>query len=154
MTRWQFSLRSLLILMTVVSVAVFFVAKYPTIALLSGCAIAWALFESGMIVQIVNALSKPTMYERHPILATSTWLFTGTFSIAASGLFLWSVFDSRREAPFWLPLIPAIALAGFGMCCFCLIWDSFKQPMSAKGSAHGGAADGTPPVDKEITMES
>jgi hypothetical protein len=154
MTRWQFSLRALWILMTLASVAIFFVAKYPTIALLSGLAIGWALFESGMIVHIVTALSKPAVYERHPILATSTWLVTGVFSIAASGLFWWTVVDNRAGAPIWLPLIPAVALAGFGIHCFCLTWASFKQPLSAKAISHGRAADGTPPAHKNVTMES
>src|SRR5688500_11876352 len=126
MTRWQFPLRALFILMTLAVVAVPFVAKYPTIALLAGCAIAWALFESGMIFHIVTALSKPAVYDRHPFLATFTWLLTGVFSIAVSGLFWWSVFDS--EAPFWLPLIPAVALALFGIYCFGLTWMSFQQP--------------------------
>jgi hypothetical protein len=154
MTRWQFSLRALWILMTLASVAIFFVAKYPTIALLSGFAIAWALFESGMIVHIVDALSRPAVYDRHPILATFTWVITGIVSIAVSGLFWWTVFDNQGGAPIWLPLIPAIALAGFGTYCFCLTWISFKQPLPAQGISYGGAADGTLPADKDVTMES
>jgi hypothetical protein len=154
MTRWQFSLRALWILMTLASLAIFFVAKYPTIALLSACAIAWALFESGMIVHIVTALSKPAVYERHPILATSTWVLTGAVSIAVSGLFWWTVFDNKAGAPIWLPLIPAIALAGFGIHCFCLTWASFKQPLSAQAISPGAAADGTLSAGKNVTMES
>jgi hypothetical protein len=152
MTRWQFSVRALLILMTLASVAIFFVAKYPTIALLTGCAIAWALFESGMIVHIVTALSKPTVYERHPILATSTWLLTGVFSIAVSGLFWWSVFDS--EAPFWLPLIPAVALALFAVYCFGLTWTSFKQPLARETNSNLGRVGDALPGAKDATMSS
>jgi hypothetical protein len=150
MTRWQFSLRALLILMTLASLGFFFVAKYPTIALLSACAIAWALFESGMIFHIVDALSKPAVYDRHPFLATFTWVITGIVSIAVSGLFWWSVFDS--EAPFWLPLIPAVALAIFGIYCFGLTWMSFKRPMAAETNVPRHPATDAQLRDRDVTM--
>jgi hypothetical protein len=150
MTRWQFPLRALFMLMTLAAVAVPLVAKYPTIALLAGCAIAWALFESGTIFHIVTALSKPAVYDRHPFLATVTWVLTGVFSIAVSGLFWWSVFDS--EAPFWLPLIPAVALALFGVYCFALTWKSFKQPPAGEAAVHGRAVGEALHLAKDVTM--
>jgi hypothetical protein len=150
MTRWQFSLRAILILMTLASVGVFFVAKYPTIALLGACAIAWALFESGAIFQIVDALSKPAVYDRHPFLATTTWVLTGVISTAASGLFWWSVFAS--EAPFWLPMIPALALALFGVYCFGLTWTSFKRPLAAETNLPRHPATDAQRSAKDVTM--
>lgn len=150
MTRWQFPLRSLFVLMTLAAVVVPLVAKYPTIALLAGCAMGWALFESGMIFHIVTALSKPAVYDRHPFLATATWVLTGVFSIAVSGLFWCSVFDS--EAPFWLPLIPAVALTLFGIYCFGLTWSSFKQPPVGEAAVHGSSAGETLHLAKDVTM--
>jgi hypothetical protein len=150
MTRWQFSLRALLILMTLAAVGVYFVAKYPTVTLLVACAIAWALFESGMIFHIVDALSRPAVYDRHPFLATFTWVITGIVSIAVSGVFWWSVFDS--EAPFWLPLIPAVPLAIFGVYCFGLTWTSFKRPLAAETSLRRHPVTDALPGDRDVTM--
>ena len=138
--------------MTLAAVAVPLVAQYPTIALLAGCAIAWALFESGMIFQIVDALSKPAVYDRHPILATVTWILTGVFSIAVSGLFWWSVFDS--EAPFWLPLIPAIALALFGVYCFGLTWESLNRPLAGETTSDVARTSDAQPGAKNVTMRA
>jgi hypothetical protein len=127
MNRWQFSLRALIVFMTLTAIVVAFVAQYHQIALLIACAAAWALFESGAIVDIVLALSKPDVFDRHAILATATWLVTGIFSLALSGLFWWAVLSPRSAAPFWLPLIPAVLAGGFGVFCFGLIWTSVQR---------------------------
>ena len=128
MNRWQFSLRASLIVMTLVAIVVAFVAEYQQVALLIACIAVWALFESGAIVEIVLAPEKPDVFERHAILATVTWLVTGLFSLAFSGLFWWAALSPRSTAPFWLPLIPAIPLSGFGVYCLGLIWSSVRRP--------------------------
>jgi hypothetical protein len=150
MTRWQFSLRSMLILMTLAALAVPLVAKYPTTTLLVAAAITWAMFESGAIFQIVDAFSKPAVYDRHPFLATFTWVITGIISIAASGLFWWAVVNG--EAPFWLPLIPAVAFAIFGIYCLGLTWTSFKRPLAAETNLPRHPTSGALPSDEDVTM--
>jgi hypothetical protein len=130
LSRWQFSLRALLIVMTLMAIVVAFVAKYQQTALLIACMAVWVLFESGAIVEIVLALEKPKVFERHAILATVTLLLTGVFSLAISGLFWWAALSPRSNAPFWLPLIPAIPLSGFGLYCLVVLWNSIRRPNS------------------------
>src|SRR5262245_268246 len=126
LSRWQFSLRALLIVMTLAAIVVAFVAKYQQVALLLTCMVVWALFESGAIFEIVLALAKPDVFERHAILATATWLLTGTLSLVLGGLFWWAALSPRSNAPFFLPLIPAVPLSCFGVYCFWLIWSSIR----------------------------
>jgi hypothetical protein len=130
MNRWQFSLRTFLIFMTLTVIVVAFVAQYHQVALLIACCAAYASFESGLIVEVVVALSKPDVFERHAILATAVWLITGIFSLALSGLFWWAVLSPRSTAPFWLPLIPAVLTGSFGIFCLGLIWTSIRRPMA------------------------
>jgi hypothetical protein len=127
-TRWQFSLRAVMILTALVAIIVAFAANYPGLALAILCGTVWVLFESGAIGQIVCALSEPKVYVRHPILATVTWFLTGTFCLAATGVFLWAAFSPKSSAPFWAPLIPALLFGGFGSYCIYLLWNSLRNP--------------------------
>jgi hypothetical protein len=81
-----------------------------------------------LIVEVVLALSKPDVFERHAILATSVWLVTGIFSLAVSGLFWWAALSPRSVAPFWLPFFPAVLSGAFGIFCLGLIWTSIRRP--------------------------
>jgi hypothetical protein len=135
LNRWQFSLRALLVVMTLTAIAVAFIAKYHQLALLMALGAAWASFESGLIVEVVLALSKPEVFDRHAILATSVLLATGIFSLAVSALFWWAALSPRSNAPFWLPLIPALLSGAFGITCLGLIWTSIRRPAGAGSSS-------------------
>jgi hypothetical protein len=125
--RWQFSVRGLLILMTLVSAVVAFAANYHLIALLIGLGTVWILFESGAIADIVLTLSQPTMYARHPFLAVAIGLVAGPFSFTISGLF-WRLFSREDGYLALLSFFAALLFAAFGVLCFRLIWLAFKGP--------------------------
>jgi hypothetical protein len=85
-TRWQFSLRALLVFATAVAAIAAFVANYPIAALIIvGCA-AWIFVESGSIVDAVITFSDPKGYARHPFVALTTGLAGGLISGAISAV--------------------------------------------------------------------
>jgi hypothetical protein len=127
MTRWQFSVRTLLVVTTLAAAVAAFAANYPLVAMLLGLGTLWVLFESGAIADIVLTLSKPTMYARHPFLAVAIGLVAGAFSFAICGFF-WQLF-SREEGYFaWISFFAAMLFAAFGVLCLRLIWLAFKGP--------------------------
>jgi hypothetical protein len=136
-TRWQFSLRAILILTAILSVIVAFTSNYPGIALIILCGTIYVLFESGAIVSIILGFSQPATYAKHPIFATFTWLITGLFCLALSGMFWWSALSPKSQAPFWAPLIPALGSAAFGGYCLYLLYRSIRHPPSADDKESG-----------------
>jgi hypothetical protein len=131
MTRWQFSVRALLILTTLVAAVAAFTANYPLVAMLLGLGTLWVLFESGAIADIVLTLSKPAMYERHPYLAVAIGLVAGAFSFAICGVF-WQLFRGENGYFAWISFFAAMFVALFGVLCFRLIWLPFKGPAATE----------------------
>ena len=140
MNRWQFSLRALLVFMTVVAAVTAFAANHPEIALLIAFGEAWVMFESGALVNLVVYLSEPQVFARHPLLASVVWFAAGMISFAVSGSFVWVLIHGKRSGPFLLQLTMALVFAGFSSYCAWLLWKSFKRPV---------ADDPAKPADKQ-----
>jgi hypothetical protein len=125
--RWQFSLRALLVLTALVAVVAAIVANYPWIALLIAGGTLWMMFETGMIFNIVAALSEPAAYARHPFLAAITGSVAGIVSFAIGGFFIWlAIANNSSFRKLMGPLLFAAISVGFGVFCFRLVWLAFK----------------------------
>jgi hypothetical protein len=128
---WRFSIGGLLVFMTLVAVIVAFVANYPAVAFLIIFGGFWVLLESGAIVQLIPALSKPSVYIRHPFITAAVSLVTGlpclAFSIAC--FFIVSNPNSNK-----LALIPAVLFGVLGVSCLIPVVLLIRYSTKAKKS--------------------
>jgi hypothetical protein len=133
-SRWQFSLRALLILTAVVAAVTAFAANYPSIALMIVFGTGWLLFESGAIFDLVLHLSEPRVFARHAILATVMLSVTGLLSLAICGCFVWLLFRQREVVPFLLQLMMAVIFGGLGGYCAWQLWKLIHLSANADDS--------------------
>ena len=126
--RWQFSLRAVLILMTVVAAVVAFAATRPVLALTIAVCTAGTLFLIGATFFLVAYLTKIDVFAQRPHLAAIAWLVAGLMSVAVSSRLAWVQFHPKYFGTYLPQLSAAIAFGGFSGFCFWLLWKSFQLP--------------------------
>jgi hypothetical protein len=128
---WRFSIGGLLVFMTLIAIVVAFVANYPAVAFLIIFGGLYALFESGAIVQLIQALSKPSVYLRHPFVTVGVSLLTGlpflAFSVAC---FVVAANPNSTK----MALIPAILFGVLGVSCLIPLILLVRYSLKAKRS--------------------
>jgi hypothetical protein len=128
---WRFSIGGLLVFMTLVAIVVAVVANYPAVAFLIIFGDLYALFESGAIVQLIQALSKPTVYLRHPFVTVGVSLLTSlpclAFSVAC-------FFVAANPSSNKMALIPAVLFGVLGVACLIPLMLLISYSSKAKRS--------------------
>src|SRR6478609_1015692 len=100
-TRWQFSLRALLIFLTIASFAIAIFANYPALVLAGGVAVIWFLLESGILFDVILAPFGP-LIERIPYRATTMAVFAGITSIAFGAFFIFVALYNLGAFRVWI----------------------------------------------------
>jgi hypothetical protein len=131
---WRFSIGGLLVFMTLVAIVVAFVANYPAVALLIIFGGLYVLFESGAIVQLIQALSKPSVYLRHPFLTVGASLLMGLPCLAFSVACFFVVSNPNSNK---LALIPAVLFGVLGVSCLIPLMLLIRYSSKAKRSQPG-----------------
>lgn len=126
---WRFSIGGLLKFMTLMVIVVAFLANYPGVAfLISGL---YVLFESGAVVQIIHALSKPSVYLRHPFITVGVSLLTGLQCLAFSVACFFIVANPSSNK---MALIPAVLFGVLGVSCLIPLMLLVRYSSKAKKS--------------------
>jgi hypothetical protein len=132
---WQFSIGGLLVFTTLLAFVVAFVANYPTVAFLIMFGGLWVLFESGAIVQLIQVLSEPSVYLRHPFIAAGVSLVTGLPCLVFSAACFFVVADPNSSK---LALIPAVLFGVLGVSCLVPLVLLIRYSSKAKKSKQTG----------------
>jgi hypothetical protein len=128
-SRWQFSLRTLLLVMAAVAVVVALVANAPEAAVAILVCILWILLESGILMHITLGPILRQLF-RIPYSRVIVAGAFGTFSLLVAGLLVclavrnYSTFRIVAGAAFFAAL-----LAGFAYLCFSAAWILRDEPM-------------------------
>jgi hypothetical protein len=128
---WRFSIGGLLVFMTLIAIVVAFVANYTAVAVLIIFGGLYVLFESGAIAQLIQYLSKPSVYLRHPFISTGVSLLTGIPCLAFSAACFFIVASPNSSK---MALIPAVLFGLLGVSCLVPLLLLIRYSSKAKKS--------------------
>jgi hypothetical protein len=114
--------------MTLAAIVVALAANYPAIAFLIMFGAGWVMLESGLLFHLIQKLSKPGVYLRHPFIAGGVSLVTAAPLLILSGICWVALWNPDGN---WLVLIPAILFGVLGLIClgplFLLVQHSYRK---------------------------
>jgi hypothetical protein len=118
--RWQFSLRALLIAMTLVSIVLAVAVKQPLLFWIAVVATSAALGLQGIAWIMTFATSR-----RRPLIATVAWFLFGVFFVLMAAVFataLYSHVGEEPASPVWIAglLVP-------GACALRCFYESVRM---------------------------